>query len=282
MLKQVTVKDFKGVPYLETSPLMQTCKGTIKFSATKPTVIVGPNGAGKSALLTSLALRFLAYFTGESNFDNHYVNDRDSKDWWTNTSRWGREFEFLKGLDCKTDNAPALYYRPGHIPGNEDSVVCAMMTGYFQSAKDYAKAIENKSSGQGNQAMLAKILAALDGTGLPLMYKHLNWNFKKEPVDLRARGFGYLGDYDYQAEVLKATYQPEPSAIPLVLLDEPEQSLDARAEAKLWGAIAAADCSKVQVIVATHSLYPLMYPKKFNLVEAEPGFIKDVLSLMPS
>ena len=280
MLKQVTVKDFKGVPYLETSQLMQTCKGAIKFSSTKPTVIVGPNGAGKSALLTSLALRFLAYFTGESSFDDNYVGGNDCKAWWTKTRDWGNDYVYLKGLDCKTDNAPVLYYRPGHIPGNEPDVVHALMMGYSKGARNYAEAVEKKSSGQGNQAMLAKVLAALDGTGAPLKYLHTNWRYQKEAVELSGRG--WYGDYDYQAEVLKASYKPEASAIPLVLMDEPEQSLDARAEAKLWGAIASADCSKVQVIVATHSLYPLMYPKKFNLVEAEPGFIKDVLSLMPS
>jgi predicted ATPase len=64
------------------------------------------------------------------------------------------------------------------------------------------------------------------------------------------------------------------------MMDEPEQSLDAKAEMLLWGQIAKADCDKVQVIVATHSLYPLMHPELFHLIEAVPGYAQEVRKLM--
>jgi predicted ATPase len=63
-------------------------------------------------------------------------------------------------------------------------------------------------------------------------------------------------------------------------MDEPEQSLDALAELVLWRQIAAADMSKMQVIVATHSLYPLMHPEKFNIIEAVPGYSESVMQLL--
>ena len=278
MISNLSVSGFKGVPYLETSSLMTLHANKLRFSKTKPNVLVGPNGSGKSALLQTLAIRFLAYFTGQSFLDDKFVLDGDAKAWWTREREWGNDYEWLKGLTCKTDNAPALYYRPGHIPGNETSITHAMMCGYFEEARAYGKLVDEKSSGQQSQAVMQPLLAALAGEGLPCAYGHKNWRFGDEP-----RTFDYPrhgASYDHQAEVLKALYRPEPSAIPLILLDEPEQSLDARAEARLWQAISQADGAKVQVIVATHSLYPLTHPKKFNIIETEAGFVNDVLALL--
>jgi predicted ATPase len=63
-------------------------------------------------------------------------------------------------------------------------------------------------------------------------------------------------------------------------MDEPEQSLDAWASATLWSRIAEADCAKVQIVVATHSWYPILHPEAFNIIEAVPGFLEEVRSLI--
>lgn len=283
MLKQLTLNNFTAVPWLATSQLAIAHKGTLKFSASKPNVIVGPNGAGKSALLTALAVRFLAYFTGQSSFDGNFAKHQDSDVWWSNVSRWGNDWTFMKGLELKTDNAPALYYRPNHVPGNEDGVTHAMMLGYFNEAKTYETATRHKSSGQANQAMLARLLAALAGKTLPAEYPYHNWSYGKDKLDLDARRFNCHGGnpmpWEYKAEVLKQLLVPAKDAVPLILMDEPEQSLDARAQAKLWQAIAGCDCTRMQVVVATHSIFPLLHRKAFNLIEAEAGFADQVLEL---
>jgi len=276
MITELSVKDFKGIAYLEASDLMRKYKKRLTFSTTQPNVLVGPNGVGKSAVMLTLALRFLAYFTGESTLDEKYLRDRDAEAWWSKEYRWS-EGEWLKGLKCNTDNGPALYYRPSHIPGNEVDVTHAMMMGYFEQAKAYGKLVDNKSSGQQSQAVLARILAALAGTNLPTDYRMVNWEYGRDPAPEKSSNRGY---FEPMAEVLKKQYPRCANAVPLILMDEPEQSLDARAEGKLWAAIAQADCSRMQVIVATHSLYPLLHKDKFNIIEAEAGFISDVLELM--
>lgn len=278
MLKEVSVKGFNGVPYLEGSQLMANRQGKIKFSTTKPNVIVGPNGAGKSALLTALSIRFLAHLTGESLFDDKFLDfSREGESFWTRTSSWGNDYEFLKGLDCTTDNAPALYYRPDHIPGNERCIATSMMCGFFTEAKAFAQTVKNKSSGQAHQALLAKVIRALTGEEVPTEYRYQNWRYGKEPKDLQKSDRGFLGSYDWQAEVLKKLLVPAAGAQPLVMMDEPEQSLDARAEAQLWKTISNAG-PQVQVIVATHSIFPILSPKRFNLIETEPGYVEAVRS----
>ncbi len=274
MIETVAVQGFSAIPYLERTALMSRHQGQLKFSRSKPNVIVGPNGSGKSALLQALALRFLAYFLDASSFDNHYLTEP----YWTNASRWGHEWEYLKGLTAKTDNAPALFYRPGHIPGNECDHTHAMLTGYFETAKAHARLVDNKSSGQQSQALQAKMLAALAGTDLPSDYDSINWSYGREPHEIPRQQ--WTGSHVYQAEALKKQFSDTTGGVPLILMDEPEQSLDARAEMQLWAALAAADCSRMQVIVATHSVYPLLHRGKFNIIEAEEGYAAQVLELM--
>lgn len=296
MLKSLHVENFKAIPYLETSDLMKSHGGVLKFSQKKPNVIVGPNGAGKTALLDALAIRNLAYFHGVSTLDQKYVMSGESDAWWTKPTSWSNDHMFLEGLHCESDHAPLLYYRPGHIPGNERCITTAMMTGYFDEAKAYARATEKKSSGQACQAMLNKILAALNGKGLPTDYATANWRYGVKAIDLdKTRSMGHHS-WDYKAERLKMFLDmippapdmverqskkskagaPKMAKIPVIVMDEPEQSLDAMSEAQLWQAISNVDCNRSQVIVATHSVFPILNPTKFNLIEAHPGFARDV------
>jgi ABC-type cobalamin/Fe3+-siderophores transport system ATPase subunit len=285
MFKKVHAKGFAAVPYLETSLLMQNHKKGVIFSLEKPNVIVGPNGAGKSALMRTLGLLTLSLSTGESAFDEKYVERLGGlKDMW-NEAGWdaydsetGSSWKFLTGLNYESDLAPALYYRPGAIPGEYEDVTHALMCGYSKEAQAYAKLTDHKSSGQQSQALLQKLLDALDGEFPNRAYKFVNWGYGQTRYSKeKLLSQGYTGPWEYQAEILKARYlSMAEDAIPCVLADEPEQSLDAKAEAKLWKKIAAVDTSKVQLIVATHSLYPFMHPELFNIIEAVPGYLKEV------
>lgn len=116
MIKTLRARNFKAVPYLEASALMQGRPRGISFSTRKPNVMVGQNGAGKSAVLTTLALQTLSYFIGVSAFDDRYTRGRDADSLWEKVREWGHEFKFLPGLECETDLGPALYFRPGTFP----------------------------------------------------------------------------------------------------------------------------------------------------------------------
>lgn len=278
MLTSLTVAPtFAAVPYLHSSSLMQRHAGALTFSTSKPNVIVGPNGAGKSALLNALALRFLASQTGDSSLDGRYMRDRDNEGLWTKSSGWSHDWEFMAGLTVDTDNAPARYYRPGHVPGNETSAVHAMMCGYMDEAKAFARLTEDKSSGQKSLALLDAVMPLLAGKDLPRQYALRNWSGGREPRKLDHSRHNM--PWDYQREVLRELFGPVNGGVPLVLMDEPEQSLDALAEMRLWRAIAGVNCNELQVIVATHSLYPLLHPDSFNIIEAVDGYAASVREL---
>lgn len=268
-------EQFTAIPYLASSALWQNVgEAGLSFAAYKPNVIVGPNGAGKSALLTLLALQTLTYFTGDTALDDGYTRGRDADAWWSERT-WSSPPVFLPGAIITSDNAPGRYYRPSHIPGNEDSVVTALMCGYGKDARIYGKDVDNRSSGQGCQARLASLMDILKDPKWKPAYRHVNWSAGVEPQ--KFPNHGWVGPWGYRAEELKARRDSvTPNGVPIILMDEPEQSLDALAELRLWQAIREADCYTRQIIVATHSLYPFLHPEAFNIIEAVPGYAQSV------
>jgi energy-coupling factor transporter ATP-binding protein EcfA2 len=266
MITSITATKFSAVPYLETAQIMRAHPQGLTFSATKPNVIVGPNGAGKSALLKALALQTLAYYTGESALDRNYINGREADAYWAEKREsWTLSYEFLPGLVCDTDNAAALYYRPGHIPGNEVGITHAMMLGYSDEAREYGRMIKDKSSGQKSQALLEKLHSALTGESGNFSYGFTNWRASRKLLTEAQLG-PRPSQYQMYEETLKKRYlQPQEGAVPVLLMDEPEQSVDT---------------GRVQVIVATHSLYPLLHPHAFNLIEAAPGYVAETRELL--
>lgn len=278
MIRHLKARNFKAVPHLETSELMKARPGGVTFSDEKVNVLVGPNGIGKSSLIEALAYETLTFFNAVSSFDDEYTEVFPKALWMQVGKSYSNDYAFLPGLQCDSDKAPALYYRPGHIPGNKPDLTHAMMYGgYSREVHRYGELTDRKSSGQQASAVLGDIKAVLAGDVNGIQYGYTNWRFGKQPKEVER----YFHSFDYQAEILKQIYSSASlDAKPVVLMDEPEQSLDAKTETQLWKLIAGADCSRVQVIVATHSLYPLMHPEQFNLIEAVPGYAAEVRSML--
>lgn len=282
MIRQIKLtSEFAAVPYLPSTSLWKRHQSRgLKLSLAKPNVVIGPNGSGKTSLLTLLSLQTLTYFTGATALDDNYTRGLDADKWWSERT-WSRGPEFLPGAKFDTDNAPALFYRPGHLAGNEDNVATAMMVGYFEEARAFGNAVKARSSGQGCQALLSHIRSALGGPVSDLAYSFVNWSGGKALRDISSSG--WVGPWDYRAEVLKARMLAVPaSGIPMLILDEPEQSLDTRTELELWNTLANTDCASRQVVVATHSLYPILYPDRFNLIEAEKGYAAEIRKQLSS
>lgn len=279
MLKKITFKANAAVPYLMGSELMVNRPDhSIELSTEKPNLLVGPNGSGKSAFIKTLALRFLAYTTGFSAFDNAYTSSVSEIDGlWTEKS-W-RTWAFMDGIECDTDNGPALYFRPGMIPGDNTSFTHAMMCGYSELARTFARRVEDKSSGQGVQAMLEHVIELLRGQIEHDTYEQVNWSYGTKPVKLKDTASSWVSPSAYQAEVLKAMFGgSKAGTTPLVLLDEPEQSLDVHAQLQFWNTVRS--CNKVQVVIATHSVVPLMEPDRYNFIETVPGYLAEAVKLI--
>lgn len=269
MIKSIKIADFRAVPHLETSLFGGQLQQGIKLSSKKPNVIVGPNGSGKSAFMEALTLMTFTHDFEESALTGFYVHEDRL---WKDIPSWSRDHVFLEGMEVKGDFGPGLFFRPGHIPGNEKSVAASMMCGFFNEARDYGKLVENKSSGEGGRARLEKIKQLLAEPGV-VEVQFKDWNYGKEPVDLKSSS--YTSHNHWRAEHLKDRAR-KMTGSPVALMDEPEQSLDAREEMLLWKLIEAADTSKVQVIVVTHSLYPIIHSENFNLIETQKGYIQEL------
>jgi len=278
MIKNVKASGFESVPYLETSILMRSHPRGVLLSKDRPNVIVGANGTGKSAFMKALALKTLSFYTGASSFDDQYITgDFNPNGYWRKKNRWGSEFEFLPGLEAETDFGPALFYRPGFIPGDETNLTHAMMCGYMDEARKHGEMTDEKSSGQQGLALQKMIMDVLIGKENVPETGFVNWRYGKKPVDMEK--LKHPSANGYQAEILRKSYH-KTSGKPVILMDEPEQSLDTLAEARLWKKIEKANCNKMQVIVATHSVYPFLHPEKFNLIETKKGYIASVLKLL--
>ena len=283
MLTSITFDGFRAVPHLEATKLMQQSK-TVRFAEDRPNIIVGPNGSGKSSLLDALSMLTLTYYMDVSTFDHHYLamsdsdkfwhkpKDIEKMDWWQRHNNY-----YLTGLTYTGDLVPALYYRPNRLPGNEHDVAHAMCMGYSEPAREYGTLTRNKSSGQKSRAIQDRMLRALGGTE---QIKFETYRFGNPDELIKIEPGVYVGEGPAKTNLFKTFYKDRKSdGRQLVIMDEPEQSLDLEAEINLWDAIAGHH-SDTQIICASHSLYPILNPEPFNLIETEPGYVKKIQKLL--
>ena len=277
MIRSLKCSVNSAIPHLTNSLIMQAHKGVVHFSTEKPNVIVGPNGSGKTALMTALSMSTLTHFTPQSTLDPAYVRGQDAESMWKDSSNHWEEATFLPGIDLDWDAAPGIFFRPGHIPGNDNSVAASMMCGYFDQARAYGNAVRNKSSGQAGQALLEVVHERLSGHSAPY-YDQRPWSYGSVVEAVTHRSFDRKSRQRANA-IISRYLGSEVKTRSIVLMDEPEQSLDAMAEMKLWQAINASETNSLQVIVATHSLYPILHPEGYHIIETQPGYMDAVRSL---
>lgn len=279
MLEKIVIGDVTGVPYLKGSTLAKTHKKGITLSSNKVNVLVGPNGSGKSALLKALALKTLSFYTGSSALDGKYIVGTDSKGLWSDGDRWSSSFEFMPGLSLSMGQMRGIYFKPSHIPGDDNCVTSAMMCGYFEEAKRYGKLTENKSSGEQGRAVLQSVWSLLKQSRAQTAVPRFNWKWGDKLDENPTRTFS--NELTLKANTLKKWAMDAcGNGTTLCLFDEPEQSLDAEQEALLWKKLLSLDTSQVQVLVATHSWYPYLFPEKFHLIESVSGHAAAVRKLL--
>lgn len=275
MIRSIGFENFTVMPHLEHTTLMQKHGQTVYFSNTKPNVVIGPNGSGKSTLLSVLAKQTLSEAVGVSAFDKMFL---EAELWAGNTRSEYGPFTYLPGMTVDTDNAAAVYYRPAQLPGKSRFLAEALMRGYGEYANTYREKTHQKSSGQQGRALLETAYSVMETGNLSYDF---NWSYPTQKMPLESvKRYPLTPQHEYKAQILVNERLCESPGIPTILMDEPEQSLDTKEELALWKRLSEVDCSKVQVIVATHSLYPFMHPERFNLIEASTGYLEEVRALI--
>lgn len=283
MLTSISFDGFQAVKHLESTSFMQQSK-TVTLATDRPNIIVGPNGSGKSSFLDALSMLTLTYYMDVSTFDQHYISMADSDRFWEKPANiekmdWWKRHDnyYLTGLSYTGDLVPTLYYRPNRLPGNEHDVAHSMCMGYSEPAREYGNLTRDKSSGQRSRAIQDRMLRVLEGEE---QLRFENYRFSDPDVLVKQDPGLYTGEQTSRSNLLKTFYKDRLQlGNQLVIMDEPEQSLDLEAEINLWKTIAGT-YRGTQVICATHSLYPILNPEPFNLIETVPGYVERVQALL--
>jgi hypothetical protein len=167
----------------------------------------------------------------------------------------------MSGIKIDSAQCVATYWEPSMKYGGWDMDTAAMMCGYGNETKLRREHTRKKSSGQGIHNQLNYIFDVLHGKRQVELHENIDYYLK-----------------EFQKDKLDATvplFKQWNENKTVVLLDEPEQSLDMSKEMEFWDKLLDVDTEDIQVVIATHSLYPLISPKfknKFNYIEGVPGY----------
>lgn len=267
-MKLTIKKDFKVFPHFLDTDLYKLYQGEFTFQKNKVNVLVGPNGSGKSTLLNILSLLSFSTEIGYSRACKEYLEDK----YWGSDDKyrqWSKEV-YLPGVEFSEGFCPALSFKPNRIPGNESSVVSAMMVGYFDEARSYADQTENKSSGQSISAQLQLVRDHLAcESKLTLKNSDAFSLYPHEEADLREYSSPSRSSRKKLLQLRSTDFSHN-----LLLLDEPDQSTDVRSNFLFWKFLQVFKPTNTTVIVASHSPYALR--PGFNLISCSDGYLDEL------
>lgn len=200
--------------------------------------IYGPNGSGKSTLLMTIAKMLCCHQGGRQVVTGESLREI------------GHKAPFKDGVLPDHDGSPIIYFDPGAAVGLFGGMAAFDDDFFMEGVQN---AVMKGSSGQTTAFRMQPVLGAI----LEGKWSSVEWKVAKDR-------------HDWLAKLLEGTGHKE---CPTLLLDEPSRSLDLRSELGLWRVINKAVKDGVQVIVATHAVFPLNRPG-VNFIETAPGYVK--------
>lgn len=205
-------------------------------------VLLGPNGCGKSTLLQLLAHTFMC---AEGQVP-------------TVTYDALKKFSTPMGYIVHHDGSPVGFADPSHDVGLD--------TGHF--VDDFFLAgvqsvfAKKSSSGQQTDYKLWTLFSKLLKEGVETDWRvPKKWD-KDHPMAAKIQNW---------MAAQEITHSEDPHSR-VLLLDEPDRSLDLFHQAKLWDLLFRVN-ERVQIIVSTHSIYPLLRLPREQIIDLVPGYL---------
>jgi ABC-type cobalamin/Fe3+-siderophores transport system ATPase subunit len=205
-------------------------------------VLFGPNGSGKTTLLTLLA-RSLCCEQG-----NVQKVTQDALHHLVPLSLRS-EVEYNNGVLPDHDGGPVLHFDPSKAVG-----LCHGSFDYDFMIQGVVNVTTHVSAGQTTLHRIDDILGAIIEDKWPALDVHEGRHGDRLP--------------EWFATFLRGTGEKGP---PTVLLDEPSRSLDVGREIRLLEILSLV-APRVQIIMASHSLFSLLMLPDAHFIDTEPGY----------
>jgi hypothetical protein len=237
--------------------------GIIPLSTDKVNILVGPSGSGKSSFLTLLAA-YSFCLMHSSSCPNVSENCSEMSKYAGRDPSNSYSFEevFLRGISVEGTIGNAVYYRPGYMYGLEPDIAHAMCMGY-SSLSHALPPLYKYSAGEYAKYWLSELPEKVKRSMSPReVPKHAH---ESKRVHASVKRWNKLFD---------------PTQKSLILLDEPETSLDAKQQLALWHSMLEFQSQGHQVVVATHQFLPFLNHPSFNVIDIEPGYAHEAASLL--
>lgn len=210
-------------------------------------LVYGPNGSGKSTLFTAIARMLCCHQGGRQLVTLDALRELGVG--------YGKP-DILDGAKPVHDGSPVMHFDPGMAVG----LVGGMAAFDWDfSDEGFRNCMFKGSAGQTTVMRLDTVVNAMHHGKWP----ELAWKVKDKPEGLASF---LAGSFDKVG--------------PTVLLDEPSRSLDLRMELGLWKLIDRAVANGVQVIVATHSVIPILREHPGHIIETQDGFLAQVQEML--
>ena len=247
------------------STLYTSNKGVIPLSTDKINVLVGPAGSGKSVFLRLLAAASHCLLEGQSTSSARHIRSSTMTPYWGKVADrygYGTTEHFLPGVSLAGSIRKAVYYCPKFLPGLESELAHSMCMGYH--VKPLIPHLHNVSEGQFASFWLKTLTERVLDPGVPTL--------PSIPEHQR-----YV-ENDHLSVKWEKLFNTDERV--LILMDEPETSLDAVQQLQLWNSLIRFNAEGHQVVMATHQFKPFLQHPQFNFIEATPDYIQDASVLL--
>lgn len=238
---EIKLPDQTHIPWIPKVPALAKAR---RFEFTPGlNILWGRNGTGKSTIIKAIARLLHCEQSGTTHVTGTSLNTLFEG------RRFGKQESLKDAVAIDHDGQATRYFDPSNAVGLIGGMAAF---DYDFGLEGIHNAIFKGSAGQTTMFRFDKLIAEIIEDVVPKVERQVPPSDRTAVADFFLKGSGENGP-------------------PTILLDEPERSLDLPNQVAVWRLIRAAS-SKVQFIVAAHSLYGLNLPEA-NYIELDDQYL---------